>query len=261
MKKSMYLLSFIMTIFSLFLICSNLFASEMDNRIEDSAKQSYVFKTYLQGDDINIQSTDGAVTLTGTVSEESHKPLARETVVSLPGVKSVVNTLEVRGVIPAANTDEWLINKVRFSLFFHRSVNAVETEVFAKDGVVTLRGKASSEAQKSLTAEYVKEVEGVRIVNNEMTVSPVAMKPGKETMGEKMDAVTESIDDASITALVKMTLLYHRSTRAVETTVETKNGVVELGGKAKNAAERDLASKLVSDVYGVKSVLNTMIIE
>jgi len=43
------------------------------------------------------------------------------------------------------------------------------------------------------------------------------------------------IDDASITAQVKMTLLYHRSTSALNTSVTTKKGVVILGGKASNA--------------------------
>ena len=71
----------------------------------------------------------------------------------------------------------------------------------------------------------------------------------------------EKIDDASITAQVKMTLLYHRSTSALNTTVTTKKGVVTLGGKAKNAAEKDLATKLVNDVNGVKSVNNRMTIE
>jgi len=80
-------------------------------------------------------------------------------------------------------------------------------------------------------------------------------------MGETMDAVVESIDDASITAMVKTTLLYHRSTSALNTTVETKEGVVNLGGKAGNAAEKDLATKLTSDVHGVKSVTNNMTVE
>ena len=31
-------------------------ASKMDSRIESSAKQSYVFKTYLKNDDIKIKS-------------------------------------------------------------------------------------------------------------------------------------------------------------------------------------------------------------
>jgi len=64
-------------------------ASKTDDQIVSSAKNSYVFKNYLKNDDIKIQSKDGAVTLTGTVSEESHKTLARETVAGLPGVKTV----------------------------------------------------------------------------------------------------------------------------------------------------------------------------
>ena len=72
-------------------------ASKMDDRIESSARKSYVFETYLKTDDIRIRSVNGVVSLAGTVSEESHKSLARETVASLPGVKSVDNRLEVKG--------------------------------------------------------------------------------------------------------------------------------------------------------------------
>ena len=75
-----------------------------------------------------------------------------------------------------------------------------------------------------------------------------------------MQTVGGKIDDASVTALVKMTLLYHRSTSALKTSVTTKNGVVTLSGKAKNAAEKDLATKFVKDVNGVRSVKNLMTI-
>jgi len=227
-------------------------ASTTDSRIESSAKKSYVFKTYLKNDDIKIQSKDGVVSLTGTVSEESHKSLARDTVSGLPGVKSVDNMLEVKGEIPAKNSDTWLTTKVKTTLLFHRSVSAM-TEVNTKDGIVTLQGKADSQAEKDLTTEYVKDVEGVKDVNNEMTVSKPSKKATR-TAGEK-------IDDASITALAKMTLLYHRSTSALETKVATKNGVVTLSGKAKNETEKNLATKFVEDVHGVKNVKNRMTIE
>jgi osmotically-inducible protein OsmY len=226
-------------------------ASQMDNRIESSAKNSYVFKTYLQADDIKVQSEDGAVTLTGTVSEESHKSLAEETVADLPGVKSVDNKLEVKGESPAPMSDAWITAKVKTIFLFHKNVSAM-TEVSTKDGIVTLRGKANNEAQKDLTTEYAKDVEGVKGVNNEMTGGTIAKK--KRTVGEK-------IDDASITAQVKMTLLYHRSTSALNTSVKTKRGVVTLSGKAGSAAEKDLASKYANDVNGVKGVNNRMTIK
>lgn len=191
--------------------------------------------------------------MTGTVSEESHKGLAQETVKNLPGVKSVYNRLEVKGERPAENSDLWLKAKVKAVLLFHQNVSAAKTEVDIQDGIVTLRGEADSEAQKELTTEYVKDVEGVKDVRNEMTVLKTQKKTG-ETLGEK-------IDDASITAQVKMALLFHRSTSALNTRVETNDGVVTLSGKARNAAEKDLVTKLVSDIYGVKSVKNQMTIE
>jgi hyperosmotically inducible periplasmic protein len=77
---------------------------------------------------------------------------------------------------------------------------------------------------------------------------------------KKTQTVGGKIDDASITALVKLTLLYHRSTSALNTSVTTKRGVVTLSGKAKNAAEKDLAAKFANDVNGVKGVNNQMTI-
>ncbi len=58
-----------------------------------------------------------------------------------------------------------------------------------------------------------------------------------------------------------MTLLYHRSTSALNTSVTTNNGMVTLTGKAGNADEVRLATKFASDVNGVKSVKNRMTIE
>ena len=85
-----------------------------------------------------------------------------------------------------------------------------------------------------------------------MTVATNPAKPD-ETLGEK-------IDDASITAQVKASLLSHHSTSALKTKVETTDGVVTLGGIAKNAAEKSLVTKLASDINGVSSVVNNMTI-
>jgi osmotically-inducible protein OsmY len=66
---------------------------------------------------------------------------------------------------------------------------------------------------------------------------------------------------SSATTQVKMTLLYHLSTSALNTSVTTKKGVVTLGGKAGNAAELNLAGKFTNDVKGVKGVKNRLTIE
>jgi hyperosmotically inducible periplasmic protein len=231
-----------------------------DESIESSAKSSYVFKNFLQDDAVTVKSMDGVVTLTGTVAEDSHKSLAQETLANLPGVKSVDNQLEVKGESAAENSDTWITMKVKTALFFHKNVSAM-TEVNTKDGIVTLQGDATSQAQKDLTTELVKDVVGVADVQNEMKVSDAAMKTAEKTIGQKMSNVGEVIDDSSITALVKMTLLYHRSTSALDTKVVTTNGQVTLEGKAGNAAEKALVTKYVQDVHGVNTVVNNMTVE
>jgi hyperosmotically inducible periplasmic protein len=228
-------------------------ATETDERIEASAKKSYVFKTYLKNDSIKTESKSGVVTLTGTVMDASHKSLAQDTVEGLPGVKSVDNQIVVKGENPPEHSDAWIGMKVKSALLFHRNVRATKTDVNVKDGVVILSGEAASQAQKELTTEYAKDVENVKEVKNEMTVTKSPAEPG-ETMGEKMD-------DASITAEVKSSLVSHRSTSALKTKVETTDGVVTLSGVAKNAAEKALVTKLVTDVNGVNSVINNMTIE
>jgi hyperosmotically inducible protein len=260
MKRTMYRLALIAAVASLFVINVS-FASETDDRIESSAKESYVFKTYLKDSDIKLQSKDGVVTLNGTVSEEAHKQLAQETVASLPGVKSVTNKLELKGEAAAEYSDVWLMTKVKTSLLFHRSVSGLATEVDVKDAVVTLRGDAASKEQKELTGEYALGIDGVKEVKNEMTVAKTPKEPVEKTAGKKMGDASEWVDDASITAMVKTSLLYHRSTSGLNTKVETNDGVVTLSGKAKNAAEKDLAAKVASDVHGVKKVVNNITVQ
>ena len=142
---------------------------------------------------------------------------------------------------------------MKSALLFHRNVSASGTTVYVKDGIVTLQGEASSLAQKELTTEYAKDVDNVKEVKNEMTIA-------KTPPAKPVEATSDKIDDASITAQVKSSLLSHRSTSALHTTVSTTDGVVTLSGIAKNDAEKSLVTKLVNDINGVTSVVNNMTI-
>ncbi len=250
--KSTYPLALIMAAGAILAISPSVRASNTDSRIESSAAKSYVFKTYLKNDSIKTESKDGVVTLTGTVAEASHKSMAENTVASLPDVKSVDNELLVKGEQPAEHSDAWITTKVKTALLFHRNVSASGTSVYTKDGIVTLQGEASSIAQKELTTEYAKDVDNVKEVKNEMTIAKSPATPDA--------TIADKIDDASITAQVKSSLLSHHSTSALHTTVSTTDGIVTLSGIAKNDAEKSLVTKLVTDINGVNSVINNMTI-
>ena len=223
-----------------------------DAHVESAIKKSFVYRHLLKGDDVKVQSRDGVVTLTGSVSEKYHKTLAREAAAAQDGVTKVDDRVEVTKADAETGSDAWLSGKVKTALLFHRNVSAVGTKIEAKGGVVTLSGRADNQAQKDLTTEYARDVDGVNDVRNEMTVA------GAPAKARRME---DAIDDASVTAEVKMTLLLHRSTSALDTRVRTKAGVVVLGGKAKSAAEKDLAEKIVKDLKGVKGVRNDIVVE
>ena len=252
-RKAMYPLALAAVAVAMFITSMPVRASETDDKIESSFKKTYVYQTYLKDDSVKAEAKEGVVTLTGTVAEESHKALAQDTAASLPGVLRVDNQLATKAEVAAENADKWIGRKVKLALMFHRNVNAGKTAVEVKDGLVTLKGEASSTAQKELTTEYAKDIEGVKVVMNEMTVAATP-EPAERTAGEKMD-------DASVTAQVKTALLTHRSTSSIKTKVETRNGEVTLTGIAKNAAEKSLVTKLVSDIQGVISVKNQMTVE
>jgi osmotically-inducible protein OsmY len=231
-------------------------AADQDSRIETSAKNSYNFKTYLKDDSIKVASSEGVVTLTGTVSFEYHKQLAEETVAGMTGVKRVDNQLTIIGDQPADRSDGWVTMKVKTVLAFHKNVSATDTDVTTTNGIVTLSGKADSQAQKDLTGEYAKDVDGAMEVRNNLVVDRPNKATAKahRTMGEK-------VDDASITAQIKTSLLFRKSTHAMATKVTTKDGVVTLNGEAQNAAERDLATKVAEDIDGVSRVHNKMTVK
>jgi hyperosmotically inducible periplasmic protein len=268
-------------VFALLMSDVPVYATATDEIIESAAKESFVFKNYLQDDNIVVESKDGIVTLTGMVTEESHKALAQEMVESIVGVVVVDNHLQIKSD-DAKSSDAVIFSRVRLAIMSHRTLRGVDVRFIVENGVVSISGMAMNTAQIDLTTEYIKDVEGVKDVKNDMgvmneqasteksmgeKVGDVGKKIGNtvddvgKKIGNNAGNVAELIDDASITALVKATLMYHRSTSALNTRVGTRDGVVTLSGTAKNESARELATQVVQDVHGVKAVNNIMSLE
>jgi len=221
-----------------------------DRRIESAAKDSYNYRTVLENH-VKIKVADGIVTLTGSVPDPDQRTLAEETVRNLPGVVSVDNRIKVEPGV-AEYSDGWIATKVRTKLLVSSHVSAVNTKVEVRDGVVSLTGTTDSVAQQELTTAIVKEIEGVKSVDNRLVVS--APSAANHTMSDR-------VDDASITAQVKYALLTHKSTSALTTNVTTKDGVVLIEGNATSDAEKDLVTHLAQAVHGVRNVNNRMAVK
>ena len=252
MKRYTFRIAVICT-FAVLIVSGIFLVNTSGNRVGHRAEKSYVFMTFLVDDDIKIDITnDSVATLTGTVSTWSKRLLAKETVEELSGVKMVVNKLEIEGGQHAADSDLWIGEKVKNMLMFNRNVNGRKTDVGVQGGVVTLSGEATTKAQKELTTTYVMDIEGVTSITNDIVVEKEA--------GTAAGKVSEYFDDASITAQVRLALMFNRLTSSFITNVETKNGLVTLSGNASNNTGKESAGKLAGDIHGVRDVRNEMII-
>lgn len=86
-----------------------------------------------------------------------------------------------------------------------------------------------------------------------VTASGCAVTRGQETVGAY-------VDDASITTSVKARYVDNKDVDAASIKVETLNGTVMLSGFAKNSTERSSAETIASNVKGVKSVKNSIVV-
>jgi len=221
-----------------------------DHKIQSAAEASYNYRAIF-GEHVKIKVNNGVVTLTGTVPDPDQRALAEDTVRNLPGVVQVDNRIKVESDSPE-HSDGWIGTKIRTKLLVTNNVSAVNTKVDVQNGVVTLRGTADNAAQKELTTVIVRDIEGVKDVNNRIEVVP-------PTADSRDTSVR--MDDASITAQVKYALLTHNSTSALKTNVTTKDGVVLVEGEASSAAEKDLVTRLAQSVRGVRNVNNQMFVK
>ncbi|MDP9043815.1 MAG: BON domain-containing protein [Pseudomonadota bacterium] len=86
-----------------------------------------------------------------------------------------------------------------------------------------------------------------------VTASGCAVTRGQETVGAY-------VDDATITTAVKAKFVDNKNVDATAIKVETLNGTVMLSGFAKSSTERSTAEDLASQVKGVKTVKNAVVV-
>lgn len=104
----------------------------------------------------------------------------------------------------------------------------------------------------------VTPVYGQAVKDVTTAVKDKAVGTAKEKAAEKASAY---IDDATITADVKMKMAETPSLKGAEISVKTADGVVTLTGVVKNKQVKGVATKVAKGVKGVKSVDNQLTIE
>ncbi|MGH8251486.1 MAG: BON domain-containing protein [Steroidobacteraceae bacterium] len=142
--------------------------------------------------------------------------------------------------------DAVVLTNVKSALIANPVTEGGEINVDVNRGVVQLNGFVDSADEKSSAGKLARKVDGVKDVENNLKVSE-----GSSTAGEV-------IDDSVLTAKVKAALIENSDTKAHQINVETKNGVVQLGGFVDDAAAKAAAGSVAMSVKGVKNVKNDL---
>lgn len=233
--------------------------SIVEARLEGQIGTAILLNRHLNPFEIGIDVEGDTAILTGTVDESLDKDLAERVAMNAKGIAKVDNRIAVdaaakmreRGMDNDRDFDEAVEDasttaSVKSRLLWNDTTDGLDIEVDTMNRRVTLTGDASTQAEKDLATRLALGTDGVRSVDNKIIVKP-STSPNPANADER-------ISDTWITAKVKSSLLVSKNVDGLDLTVETKDGMVTLGGGASSTAERDLAVEIAKDVKGVKSV-------
>ena len=141
-----------------------------DATITASVKSKLLWSDHVRGLDIDVDTIDRRVTLSG----EAHSAVARDTATRLAlgtvGVRSVDNRLKVNTSLvhkPATDPvgDVWITVRVKNSLLYSKHVDGLDIDVDTRNGVVNLKGSVSSPQERALAVELAENIRGVKRVD------------------------------------------------------------------------------------------------
>ena len=234
-------------------------------RQESRIQTTYSLNSNLRNNDLKVSVKDGKATLTGTVEEDVSKDLANDIALGVAGINTVDNQIRVSSdYMPAARTsqdrnfgevvdDAAITATVKSKLLWSKNTEGLEMDVDTKNGKVTLRGDAESEAAKAYASSTAANTRGVESVDNRLVVD--STKSGSNVMNDdKEQEAPAAISDSWITTKVNSTFMYSANVESNDIEVSTKQGVVTLTGKVDNDTDRTQAIKIAESIRGVKSV-------
>jgi len=139
-------------------------------------------------------------------------------------------------------SDSWITAKTKIALFADSRAPGSSVNVETKSGMVSLRGKVESAAEKQAAEEIARGIEGNQGVRNELQVVPGS---AKKLVDVKDDEITTQVKNR-----------FEKDTKLKTVDVRTDNGVVTLQGRLPNITDSARASQMAREVPGVRAVRN-----
>jgi osmotically-inducible protein OsmY len=208
--------------------------------------------------DVDVNTRDGVVYLTGTVPDTSAERLAIGIARDVRGVREVVSNLRTEPVnirdrdkrgasdaqITAAIEDRLANDGARASL--------AHVDVSTTRGTVRLTGTVPDATAKVRAGQLAREISGVRNVVDGLQVVP------NSAAGRDPTTLTSAEWDDVISLAVVQELRKGGNTAFTDVKVKTTNKTVYLTGRVANAASKARAAAVAKSVGGVERVVNNL---
>jgi hyperosmotically inducible protein len=164
--------------------------SQSDAGITTSVKTQLAADDVVKAREINVDTRDKVVTLTGVVQSTEEETKALQIARNTKGVASVIDNISVAppampgaeptggrlGDVPAMAkpvvTDAAITASVKTKLLADTTVGGLRIDVDTRDSVVTLKGTVGSEAERAKAVEIASKTDNVTSVNDQLTVKP-----------------------------------------------------------------------------------------
>jgi hyperosmotically inducible protein len=119
---------------------------------------------------INVDTSNGVVTLSGEVPTAAEKSEAERLARNTQGVTQVVNNISVERQEDANGgtfEDTTILTSIKTQLVTN---GIIGTNVDVKNGAVTITGEVDNAQEKSKAEEIARQVSGVKSVKNQLTI-------------------------------------------------------------------------------------------
>ena len=156
--------------------------AETDTGITTAVKAKFAADDTVRARNINVDTEDGTVTLTGEVRSAGEEAMALQLARGTDGVTSVVDhidivpsssagmTLPSASDVGAAANDAALTATVKSKLLADPDTSGLRIEVDTKDRMVTLTGEVKTATEKSEALTIARETDGVTSVTDRLIV-------------------------------------------------------------------------------------------
>lgn len=209
---------------------------ETDAIIKQQIEKAVESNVMLRGSKFIITVQDGNAVLTGHTDQYSKKEIAKKVAKEVQGVKTVTEqiTIELNENEKCSDNDIQSNITEQFKKNFGNSHKDIK--IIVNDGHVWLEGQLKWKYQKELAKDCILNILGIKQIENNISIPETL----ESAISEK-DVFAAIYGDPSITTDIKIEIFGQR---------------VILKGKVRNVEQKNLVTRLVRNVAGVKEIEN-----